>query len=201
MKILPNIRVCNSPCFRSEAIPPPFVFPVSGELLFTQYGLSGTAILDVSEEISIAMNREGIREIQVEADILPLFSEEALKAEFSRRLERRIPAEYLLEGLLPTKFSAVMKPLLGKKDLAAIVRDLKHRRFKVDGTRGWNEAEFTAGGVATGEVHAKTLESRIQKGLYLAGEMLDVNGHRGGHNLAWAWASGAVAGACQTAPS
>jgi predicted flavoprotein YhiN len=71
---------------------------------------------------------------------------------------------------------------------------LKHRRFKVDGTRAWNEAEFTAGGVAAGEVHVKTLESKFQKGLYLAGEMLDVNGQRGGHNLAWAWASGAVAG-------
>ncbi len=167
---------------------------VSGELLFTQYGLSGTAILDVSEEISIAMNRERIREIQVEADLLPSFSEEALKTELSRRLARGISAEHLLEGLLPAKFSAAMKSLLGKKDLAAIILDLKHRRFKVDGTRGWNEAEFTAGGVATGEVHVKTLESKIQKGLYLAGEMLDVNGHRGGHNLAWAWASGAVAG-------
>lgn len=167
---------------------------VSGELLFTQYGLSGTAILDVSEEISAAANRENIRNLEVEADILPSFSEEELRTEFLRRLERGIPAEHLLEGLLPTKFSTAMKTLLAKKDLAEIVRNLKHRRFKVDGTRGWNEAEFTAGGVATSEVHAKTLESKLQKGLYLAGEMLDVNGQRGGHNLAWAWASGAVAG-------
>jgi predicted Rossmann fold flavoprotein len=94
---------------------------VSGELLFTQYGLSGTAILDVSEEISAAANREGIRDLEIETDILPSFSEEELRTEFLRRFERGIPAEHLLEGLLPTKFSAAMKTLLAKKDLAEIV--------------------------------------------------------------------------------
>jgi hypothetical protein len=67
-------------------------------------------------------------------------------------------------------------------------------RFRVFGTRGWNEAEFTAGGVAVNEIVPGTLESMLQKGVYFAGEVLDVNGKRGGYNLGWAWASGYVAG-------
>jgi predicted flavoprotein YhiN len=71
---------------------------------------------------------------------------------------------------------------------------LKDRRFKVSGTRGWNEAEFTSGGINVDEVNFSTLESKNQKGIYFAGEVLDVNGKRGGYNLGWAWASGLVAG-------
>jgi len=71
---------------------------------------------------------------------------------------------------------------------------LKDWRFKVTGTRGWNEAEFTAGGIDLKEVKEGPLESKLVKGLYFAGEILDVNGKRGGYNLAWAWASGYVAG-------
>jgi predicted flavoprotein YhiN len=68
------------------------------------------------------------------------------------------------------------------------------QQFKVLGTRGWNEAEFTSGGVDTEEINEITLESKLVKGLYFAGEVLDVCGRRGGYNLAWAWASGLVAG-------
>ncbi|MDD5681335.1 MAG: NAD(P)/FAD-dependent oxidoreductase, partial [Candidatus Omnitrophica bacterium] len=56
------------------------------------------------------------------------------------------------------------------------------------------EAEFTAGGIDVGEINESTLESKLRSGLYFAGEILDVNGKRGGYNLAWAWASGFVAG-------
>ena len=62
------------------------------------------------------------------------------------------------------------------------------------GTRGWNEAEFTSGGVDAREVAPGTLRSKLQSGVYFAGEILDVQGGRGGYNLAWAWASGFVAG-------
>lgn len=80
------------------------------------------------------------------------------------------------------------------KDGDAIAKNLKRRMFRVTATRGWNEADFTAGGVDLEEIDAKTLGSRLVKGLYFSGEMLDVNGRRGGYNLAWAWASGHVAG-------
>jgi hypothetical protein len=77
--------------------------------------------------------------------------------------------------------------------LKELVRIVKHRKFKVQGTRGWNEAEFTAGGVPAAELDGN-LGSKIVKGLSFAGEIVDVQAARGGYQLAWAWASGAVAG-------
>jgi hypothetical protein len=167
---------------------------VSGELLFTQYGLSGTAILDISDEISIALNRNHETNVSVIADLIPFMTEKELADELSGRLNRGIAREDLAEGLLPHKFSLVLHEMLKSSDVAAIARSLKHKEFKVVGARGWNEAEFTAGGIPASEVDPVTLESRLQKGLYFAGEILDVQGRRGGYNLAWAWMSGAIAG-------
>jgi predicted Rossmann fold flavoprotein len=162
----------------------------SGELLFTKYGLSGTAVLDVSEEISVAIHRKHLRDILLEADLVPAMQEDELEAELKRRAAKNIPLEKITVGLLPAKFSALLL-----QGITGLAHFLKHRVFKVTGTRGWNEAEFTAGGMDTREIEPGTLESKKQKGLYFAGEILDVNGRRGGFNLAWAWSSGFVAGA------
>ena len=166
----------------------------SGELLFTQYGLSGTAILDVSDEISIALNRDHETNVSVIVDLIPFMNEKELAAELSGKLTKGISRGNLVEGLLPHKMSGLLREVLQSSDTAAIARLLKHKEFKVIGTRGWNEAEFTAGGIPAEEVDPLTLESKLQKGLYFSGEVLDVQGRRGGYNLAWAWASGAVAG-------
>jgi predicted Rossmann fold flavoprotein len=166
----------------------------SGELLFTQYGLSGTAILDVSDEISIAINRKHIKNVSVMVDLIPFMSEPALVEELSRRFEKGVTHANLLEGLLTHKFFLAFRGVIQNMDASSIAHLLKHKEFKVIGTRGWNEAEFTAGGIPVDETDLSTLESKRQKGLYFAGEILDVQGRRGGYNLAWAWASGAVAG-------
>jgi len=176
-----------------------------GELLFTQYGLSGTAALDVSESLSIAINREGTKDTAVIVDLVPFMSEEDLAAELSRRMEAGWSAKDFGAGLLPEKFALVMPQFVrdagassGKGSRAGAARRLaaalKSKKFAVQGTRGWNEAEFTSGGVDAREVKPRTLESKLRKGLYFAGEVLDVQGGRGGYNLAWAWASGFVAG-------
>ncbi|MCX6567635.1 MAG: aminoacetone oxidase family FAD-binding enzyme [Candidatus Aminicenantes bacterium] len=176
-----------------------------GELLFTQYGLSGTAALDVSEGLSIAINREGKKDAAVIVDLVPFMSEEDLAAELSRRGEAGWVAKDFGAGLLPEKFALVMPQFVrdagatsGKVSPAGMARSLaaalKARKFAVQGTRGWNEAEFTSGGVDAREVKPRTLESKLWRGLYFAGEVLDVQGGRGGYNLAWAWASGFVAG-------
>jgi hypothetical protein len=176
-----------------------------GELLFTQYGLSGTAALDVSESLSIAINREGKKDTAVIVDLIPFMPEEDLAAELSRRMEAGWPAKDLGAGLLPEKFALVMGQFVrdagassGKGSRAGAARSLaaalKARKFAVQGTRGWNEAEFTSGGVDAREVKPRTLESKFRRGLYFAGEVLDVQSGRGGYNLAWAWASGFVAG-------
>ncbi len=168
---------------------------VPGELLFTKYGLSGTCGIDVSEDISIALNRAIHNpDVMLEIDLIPFMSPNSLKAELEKRKQRNIPTEEMLVGLLPNKFATALKSLFVKGDLNAAVSQLKARRFRVSGTRGWNEAEFTSGGINVSGVNPVTLESKLKKGVYFAGEILDVNGKRGGYNLAWAWASGYVAG-------
>ena len=171
-----------------------------GEVLFTQYGLSGTAVLDVSESLSIALNRELRTNTAIVLDLVPFMTKEGLAAEFSRRMKDGWADGDLAAGILPEKFGPAVRELVskGRREPGAAARALasalKEKRFSVQGTRGWNEAEFTCGGVDAREVDPRTLESRFRKGFYLAGEILDVQGGRGGFNLAWAWASGFVAG-------
>jgi len=176
-----------------------------GELLFTQYGLSGTAALDVSEGLSIALNRDGKKDVSLVVDLVPFLNEKDLAAELSRRLGAGWAARDLGTGLLPEKFGLAIPQLLhdvtgggaeegpGRKS-AMLAAALKAKRFPIHGTRGWNEAEFTSGGIDAREVKPRTLESKLRPGLYFAGEILDVQGGRGGYNLAWAWASGFVSG-------
>lgn len=170
-----------------------------GEALFAAYGLSGTAILDVSESLSIAVNREGRTDAAVSLDLVPFLAKESLAAEFRKRLKAGWPGEDLAAGILPGKFGPLVRALAAGRageeaSAGALAAALKARRFEVHGTRGWNEAEFTSGGVDAREVDPRTLESALRPGLFFAGEILDVQGRRGGFNLAWAWASGAVAG-------
>mgnify|MGYP001217057745 FL=1 len=75
-----------------------------------------------------------------------------------------------------------------------IIDVLTDWRFKVRGTKGWQSAQATAGGVDTRQIDSYTMESKIMKGLYFAGEIIDIDGLCGGYNLQWAWSSGFVAG-------
>lgn len=167
---------------------------VEGELLFAKYGLSGTAVLDVSRDISIALNRQPARKAEVLVDFIPFLEEQPLKNEIARRINNAIEPEDLLCGILPNKFGIALSGILKAKQPEKIAGALKHKNFKVLRTRGWNEAEFTCGGIDTSQVNPETLESRLKKGLYFCGEILDVDGKRGGYNLAWAFSSGLIAG-------
>jgi hypothetical protein len=172
-----------------------------GDLLFTAYGLSGTAVLDVSEPLSIALNRDGNPETALAVDFVPFLSLDGLAAELGRRSQTGWAESELTAGLLPEKLAALAPSLVPAGSPAAgprtqaLAATLKRKKFIVQGTRGWNEAEFTSGGIDAREVDETTLESKKQPRLFLAGEVLDVQGPRGGYNLAWAWASGLTAGA------
>ena len=169
-----------------------FICEAGGEILFTKYGLSGTAILDVSEAVSIAINRHDNKNVKIEVDMVPFIDKETLEAELSQRLINGFSNEDLIAGILPNKFAKALKGLLEVKNIKALASVLKAKVFDILGTRGWNEAEFTCGGIDTEGINEITLESKLIKGLYAAGEILDVNGNRGGYNLAWAWASGYI---------
>lgn len=167
---------------------------IDGDILFTKYGLSGTAILDISDPISVALNRNQTKKAAVALDFVPFLEETALCREFERRIARGMAGASIVAGLLPPKFATVLKDFLFPEKIRQLTGILKKRIFYVTETRGWNEAEFTAGGVDIAEIDPVTFESRKQKGVYLCGEVLDVNGRRGGYQLAFAWASGFLAG-------
>jgi len=171
----------------------------AGDLLFTEYGLSGTAVLDVSTEISLALHRAKKPRAEIRLDLLPDLGRDRLEIELKRRTAEGWEGADLVSGLLPEKFGKVAAGWIppGTRPEAyasALAAALKDRRFDVQGTRGWNEAEFTSGGVNAAEIDAERLESKTAPGIFLAGEICDVQGPRGGYNLSWAWASGMLAG-------
>jgi predicted Rossmann fold flavoprotein len=131
---------------------------VRGELLFTKYGLSGSCILDVSEAISVAMSRHNKTDVSISMDMVPFMDAEQLIRELDKRRRAKLPDEEMLAGILPNKCCIALKELFKKNDLNVIVNSLKSRRFKVMGTRGWNEAEFTSGGIDVDEIRNGTLE-------------------------------------------
>ncbi|MEK7591835.1 MAG: NAD(P)/FAD-dependent oxidoreductase [Patescibacteria group bacterium] len=178
-----------------------------GDVMFTQYGFSGPAMLDVSYEISVRINREKKSGASLRLSFFPRLSREEVSEELKKRKEKHPSyiVSHLLWGLLTEKISNAICVIAGisserkasemtEKEMNILVSTLTSFESEVTGTRGWNEAEFTAGGVDGAGVDKKTLESEKIKSLYFAGEVLDVDGMVGGYNLSWAWASGWVAG-------
>jgi hypothetical protein len=178
-----------------------------GDVLFTKYGLSGSAILAVSRAASVLFNRDKQKLVTIKLNFFPGKHEKAAAADLKEifAAHPRRPIEKVLMGFFPPKFPAALLRVLGL-DPAKQARDLSGKEFArlidalmkfevlATATRGWNEAEFTAGGVDAREIDEETLESKKVNGLYFAGEIIDVDGDIGGYNLSWAWSSGLVAG-------
>lgn len=176
---------------------------LTGSLLWTHFGVSGPVVLNASRHWERA-TLEG-RSVAVTADLLGGGFEEA-----ERRLldfgsvRAKATLQTALASFLPASVAAAVVGALGLNGaapLAQLGRDDRRRLshalaawpLAVTGSRGYNFAEATAGGVPLDEVHASTLESRVCQGLFLTGEILDVDGRIGGFNFQWAWASGRVA--------
>lgn len=177
------------------------------EVMITAYGFSGPAILNISREISIHINREHQNSAEVLFNFLPGYSKEyadkLLEERWSKRPTQSV--EKSLYGLLPNKVPAVLLKLahiapaktvekVSKEERQRLVALLTSYRVAITATRSWHEAEFTAGGVETTELDPHTLESKLCPGLFMCGEILNVDGDVGGFNLSWSWASGQVAG-------
>jgi predicted Rossmann fold flavoprotein len=177
------------------------------DVMFTQYGLSGPAILNVSREISIQINRNKKNDVKVKLNFFPGMNFDdvlnLLRARWSKRPNQTL--EKSLYGIFPNKIPPVLISIAGlSKDVKVsnlsneqvnkLASLLNSFEVNISETKGWNEAEFTAGGISTNEVKSKSLESKMIAGLYFCGEILDVDGDVGGFNLSWAWSSGFVAG-------
>ncbi|MCA9383756.1 NAD(P)/FAD-dependent oxidoreductase [Candidatus Dojkabacteria bacterium] len=182
----------------------------TNDIMFTQYGVSGPAVLDVSREISVFLNREGGKEAELKINLLPGYdahsAQEMLEQRWRKRPEQTV--EKSLFGLFPNKVSSAILNVihiqkdklvsqLNDQEKSSISKTLTSYMVTITATRGWNEAEFTAGGINTKEVKPHSLESKVVPNLYFCGEILDVDGDVGGFNLSWAWSSGFVAGKLQ----
>jgi hypothetical protein len=177
-----------------------------GEVLFTDYGISGPPILQLSRLVSEALRKKLVPLIVL--DLFPGFSLDqlagALAARFSQQGEkslafglvgllnkRLIPVVLAEAGILDTSLPCGGLPDQARLRLAAL---LKSWSFPVVGTQPWPQAQVTAGGIDLSDVDPAGLESRLVPGLHFCGEILDVDGDCGGFNLQWAWSSGYVAG-------
>lgn len=169
-----------------------------GELLFTDYGLSGIAIMQLS---AYATRMKG--ELKVRADFVKELSCSQLVTAIADYASGNISLknENLLSGFVPKRLGEVVIKKLGinlsdsasqltVKDIKSIVSELKNFTFTVSSVRGFDDAQVTAGGADTEFFNRKTMESLKIKGLYCIGELLDVDGMCGGYNLHWAWSSG-----------
>lgn len=178
----------------------------TGELQLTENGVSGIPVFQLSRYASYGLS-EG-KEVYVLLDFLPWQTEEEtvimLEERFLKYGKGKSAREALI-GLFSEKIIGVLLKEAGistetraevcsKEEIKKLVNVIRHLRVDIVGTKGFDAAQVTAGGVDTEEIDAATMESKIVSGLYFAGEVVDVDGMCGGYNLQWAWSSGWVAG-------
>ena len=176
----------------------------AGDVLFTSYGVSGPAIMAQARSVAPLLQTS---EVLLHIDLFPDMAQDQLDRTVLRVFgsDGRKMLRDALVGLLPSGMIPVILRLTGlaeteriaaitKSKRLEIVRTLKDLTLTVLKLRPLKEAQVTAGGINSEEIDPQSLQSRLVKGLYFAGEMLDVDGDSGGYNLQWAWSSGYVAG-------
>ncbi len=173
----------------------------SGELQFTDYGLSGPVIFEISRDVC-----QGKGDWLCRLDFLPEIPEEMLKEELLRRKTTALPASELLTGILHNRLGRVLTQAVGISpncpisqlsdyELSQAAAAVKGFGVELTEPMGMDCAQVTAGGILTSEFDETTMESLLVPGLYACGEVLDIDGDCGGYNLQWAWSSGRLAGA------
>ena len=174
---------------------------VAGPLLCTHTGVSGPAVLDISRHYLEALHKE--EGVSLHVNWVPGRSRDEIDRELLD-LESGTPANRL-GRILPERLARALCDASGlpggvrfadllREHRRALVDTLSELRLPVVGSRGFAVAEATAGGVPLAELRLETMESRLQSGLYICGEICDVDGRIGGFNFQWAWSSGYVAG-------
>jgi flavoprotein family protein len=174
----------------------------NGELLFTDYGISGNVVFNISFVMPLYKN------VEFEIDFMKKFDYNELYKLLRKRkkIMAHLTMENYFNGMINKKLGQFLSKMSGIEKLSKPVKDLNDneikklctslKKYKINilETTGFKNAQVTAGGISLDEVNTDTLESKIIKGLYFSGEVLDVYGECGGFNLQWAWASGHIAG-------
>ncbi|WP_417750277.1 NAD(P)/FAD-dependent oxidoreductase [Rosistilla oblonga] len=176
----------------------------TGGLLFTHFGFSGPTAMDVSRAITAV---EDLSTIELRINALPGWNDDRLNSWFDakRASEPSRQLDKALCEILPRRLASALieqAQIAGEKPLAELsganrrllVEGMLRNRMPIQGTRGFKKAEVTAGGVSLKEVDPRTMHSRIVDGLYIAGEILDLDGWIGGYNFQSAFSTGTVAG-------
>ena len=179
----------------------------AGEVLFTDYGLSGPPIMQLSS--TATRHLDGPSHLTAGLDLVPEYSEDELGTLLHQRAQER--PQMLLEnftvGMLNKRLGQItlkasgIAPLsrraesLTALEIARYTALLKDWRIAIRETNGLRQAQVTAGGIATADFDRHTMASRLVNGLYACGEVLDIDGDCGGYNLQWAWSSGRLAAA------
>jgi predicted Rossmann fold flavoprotein len=178
-----------------------------GELLFTAYGISGPASLDVSRSVNDLVMRKVVPVVNL--DLFPGYTEqELLDLLEDIWMDTSKSVGFSLVGILKTPMPEVLLHIAGidpgrksgdlsreeRRKVAGILKSLSLEPGK---PRGFNEAVVAAGGVDMDEIDCTTMESRCVRNLYITGELLDIDGNSGGYNLQFAWSTGAIAGMSQ----
>ena len=171
----------------------------AGELQFTEKGLSGPVIFEISRDVC-----EGRGKWEARLDFLPELSQGDLVEMLTHRKQSSFTTEDLFTGILHNRLGRMLTKeagigtcpikVLSEEEIGAVSRICKGLRVTLTGTMGMDNAQVTAGGVLTGDFDPKTMESRLVPGLFACGEVLDIDGKCGGYNLQWAWSSGRMAG-------
>jgi hypothetical protein len=176
-----------------------------GEMLFTHFGLSGPIILSMSRQFNRTILEN--RKVEISIDLKPALEPEKLDRRLLRDLSEhsKMHLKGILKRLLPSSLIPVCIEVLRldpEKQASQVTAEerkrirnwLKDFRFQVTGLRGFNEAIVTSGGVSTREIDPKTMESKLIKNLYFAGEIIDLDANTGGYNLQIAFSTGWLAG-------
>ncbi|AFV96368.1 MULTISPECIES: NAD(P)/FAD-dependent oxidoreductase [unclassified Sulfuricurvum] len=178
---------------------------VTGDILFAAYGISGLAILDISQRASYALLNK--QRVSISLNLLPRYDRVALVSVIEK-LFASVPKHTVhtaLCGVIPAKIATYLLEdaaialsasvsTLTPKEIKKLAQLIGEWKFDVTDTHGFKHAEVSGGGVSTAQINNKTMESKLIEGLYFSGEVLDIVGKRGGYNFNFAWASGMIAG-------
>lgn len=175
-----------------------------GEMLFTHYGVTGPVILSASSVVGKTLRK---KELTLHIDLKPALSEEQLDKRILREFDANHNKQYKnsIDSLFPAKLKPIMIELseiepekkvneITKEERQRLVHLIKDFTMTLTGLRSYNEAIITKGGVSVKEIDPGTMESKKMKGLYFAGEVLDLDAVTGGYNLQIAWSTGYLAG-------
>jgi predicted Rossmann fold flavoprotein len=176
-----------------------------GEIIFTDYGISGIPIMQLSRFVAKSLDRG--KNCWLSLDFIKDRTKEEVKSILKCRIHQNPnkSLEEMMIGLFNHKLNyilikeAKLDPTIPsikvtERDIDILTQQIKNLRLQINSTNSFENAQVCCGGVKTGEIDSATMESKLVRKLYLAGELVDVDGTCGGYNLQWAWSSGYLAG-------